>query len=100
VEGKFICESLKLVSNTKENHAKLLFLSRIRVFEIFKILSRSRFFEFGVIFFQDFVILPYFSIRYVCSRARQKIYIQIPQSRIDELLFQEATTKISAPNSK
>ncbi len=34
------------------------------------------------------------------NRAREKIYIQIPQSRIDELLFQEATTKISVPNSK
>ncbi len=34
------------------------------------------------------------------SRAREKFYIQIPQSRIDELLFQEPTTKISAPNSK
>jgi hypothetical protein len=33
-------------------------------------------------------------------RAREKFYIQIPQSRIDELLFQEATTKISDPNSK
>jgi hypothetical protein len=33
-------------------------------------------------------------------RVREKFNIQIPQSRIDELLFQEATTKISAPNSK
>jgi hypothetical protein len=33
-------------------------------------------------------------------RAREKFYIQNPESRIDELLFQKATTKISAPNSK
>ncbi len=33
-------------------------------------------------------------------RAREEFYIQNPQSRIDELLFQEATAKISAPNSK
>jgi hypothetical protein len=33
-------------------------------------------------------------------RAREEFDIQNPQSRIDELLFQEATAKISAPNSK
>jgi hypothetical protein len=48
VEGKFICESLELVSNTKENRTKLLFLLKIRVLEIFEILSRSRFFEFRI----------------------------------------------------
>jgi hypothetical protein len=31
---------------------------------------------------------------------RVEFYIQNPQSIIDELLFQEATAKISAPNSK
>jgi hypothetical protein len=36
----------------------------------------------------------------VCIRAREEFYIQNPQSRIDELLFQEPTTKISASNSK
>ncbi len=34
VEGKFICESLKLVSNTKENRAKLLFLPQCIKIEI------------------------------------------------------------------
>jgi hypothetical protein len=33
-------------------------------------------------------------------RVREEFYIQNPQSRIDELLFREPTTKISAPNSK
>ncbi len=33
-------------------------------------------------------------------RAREEFHIQNPQSRIDKLLFQEATAKISAPNSK
>jgi hypothetical protein len=32
--------------------------------------------------------------------AREEFYFQIPQSRIDELLFQDPTTKISAANSK
>ncbi len=36
VEEKFICESLKLVSNTKENRAKLLFLLRIQDFGSFQ----------------------------------------------------------------
>jgi hypothetical protein len=34
------------------------------------------------------------------SRVREEFYIQNPQSRIDELLFQEATAKASAPISK
>ncbi len=46
---------------------------------------------------KEFNILGNFPI---ITRAREKFYIQIPQSRIDELLFQEPTTKISAPNSK
>ncbi len=43
VDGKFICESLELVSNTKENRTKLLFLLQIRDLEIFEILSFSKF---------------------------------------------------------
>jgi hypothetical protein len=33
-------------------------------------------------------------------RSREEFYIPNPESRIDELLFQEPTTKISTPNSK
>jgi hypothetical protein len=36
----------------------------------------------------------------VNTRVREEFYIQNPQIRIDEILFQEPTTKISAPNSK
>jgi hypothetical protein len=60
--------------------------------------------------FREATPLPFLSPRpgaysksdqhYMFSRVREKFYIQIPRSRIDELLFQEPTTKISAPNSK
>ncbi len=40
------------------------------------------------------------NVRRLFISTREKFYFQIPQSRIDELLFQEPTTKISALNSK
>jgi hypothetical protein len=33
-------------------------------------------------------------------RAREEFYFLIPRKRVDELLFQEPTSKILAPNSK
>jgi hypothetical protein len=69
VEGKFICESLELVLNIKENRTKLLFLLQIRVLEIFEILSRSRFFEFRIFNVQDLIFSGF------CDNAKKSLVL-------------------------
>jgi hypothetical protein len=57
----------------------------------------------NIVLFLCRISLPYIYLYVyilIYVRAREKFFIQTPQSRIDELLFQEPTTKISAPNSK